>query len=431
MDGLNYVVENLKGIRNSLKDTHVVEVSNKENSKSSVNLEITGNSVMEMKTDNIKTSSSPVHSLFMDGDICLFRKDSTLCVLDANYNSHILREGLTSGLPMSYKHVNNHIYYCDGATTGVIEKSEENKADGTYTLKGRSWGLEVPTSAELLPASGSLRPGRYKCTLTYLRSDDQESGSSLLSLVDLTESGFTIGVRHSTDPDVTAINIYVSTANEQGLYHLTTVNKDRETSNAKVSYYSFTSESQVDTDCPILTENLKAAPTGTAIEHYRGHMYVASGSTLWYSEPLSYELFDLSHNWIGFASPITMLGAVHDGMFVGTQKEVFFLKGTNTRDFERILVYSEGGVVPGSLVRGKGTGITDNTSLEGDSYGGDRGDVLFWMTNRGIYAGSSGGKVEGLTSGQYDFSSLVAKSCAASVVDDGNEYDRHTKSVTK
>jgi hypothetical protein len=88
------------------------------------------------------------HSMWSNGDICLFRSGSVLYSLSEDFLSATsLRTGITGSLDMAYLFLNNKVYYSDGNITGIIENGVN-----------RSWGLDIPSS----PTLSSSIPGSLK-----------------------------------------------------------------------------------------------------------------------------------------------------------------------------------------------------------------------------------------------------------------------------
>lgn len=105
-----------------------------------------------------------IHSLWSNGDICLFVEGQSLKQLSNSYTSTILRTGLTAGLPMAYCAVNNAVVYSNGVEIGILED-----------------GADVPLSSptrryKALPPAGELLEffnGRlYICTRDGIVASD-------------------------------------------------------------------------------------------------------------------------------------------------------------------------------------------------------------------------------------------------------------------
>lgn len=96
-------------------------------------------------------------------------------------------------------------------------------------------------------------------------------------------------------------------------------------------------------------------PLATQLTYFDGRIYLAQGSALWYTELYLYNFVDKTRNFLNFESPITMLGTVTDGIYVGTMESVYFLsratrvEGHPAGALKRISVM-DSPVIPGSMV---------------------------------------------------------------------------------
>lgn len=133
-------------------------------------------------------------------------------------------------------------------------------------------------------------------------------------------------------------------------------------------------------------------PAGQFIEYYRGCLYVACGDTLYISDPLC-DYFDIRTGYKLFASRITLLRAVDDGLYVADDK-TYFIRGKANEDFERDEVYPAR-AIPFTDIRIVGKYIDD----------GLLGNVAMWTAENGICLGDNSGQVKNLTEARYTFTS--------------------------
>jgi hypothetical protein len=61
---------------------------------------------------------------------------------------------------------------------------------------------------------------------------------------------------------------------------------------------------------------------------YKGRIYLADGKTLWVTELYRYHIVNRTRGFIQFEHNITLVMAVDDGLYVGTEGGLYFLKGT-------------------------------------------------------------------------------------------------------
>lgn len=147
-------------------------------------------------------------------------------------------------------------------------------------------------------------------------------------------------------------------------------------------------------------KKLVAPPTASEIATYKGRIYLAGGRYLWATELWLYDYIDKTKNFLQFEEDITMLAPMDDGMFVGTEANLWYLKGTLTSGMQRenILEY---GVVRGSMTAAPATDIHPGArqGIMAESMG-----ALF-LTSQGICAGFDGGEVYNITRGRVEFPS--------------------------
>lgn len=126
-------------------------------------------------------------------------------------------------------------------------------------------------------------------------------------------------------------------------------------------------------------------PIGSLIAYYNDRAYVAQGNYLWGSDRGATTVFDPIAGRLGFESNITFVMPVKEGIYVGTERSVAFLRGNSYHDFryERkrtygaitgTAIYAEAELIP--VVEGvQDVGILC-TSSGGVLYGTSQGDII-------------------------------------------------------
>jgi hypothetical protein len=76
---------------------------------------------------------------------------------------------------------------------------------------------------------------------------------------------------------------------------------------------------------PIRGRLLGPPPLADVLGYFNGRIYLAQGTTLWWTELYNYLYVDKTRNFYQFEADITMLGTVMDGIYVGTEEGVWFL----------------------------------------------------------------------------------------------------------
>lgn len=144
---------------------------------------------------------------------------------------------------------------------------------------------------------------------------------------------------------------------------------------------------------------LGAPPVATQLEHYKGRIYLAAGPVLWATELYLYDLVDKTKNFVVLEDDITMLAAVTDGIYVGTRRQLIFLRGILSKGME-MTVISDTPVVEGSVV------WVPLSKVHPQARGGapvpERDSPVF-MTGAGIMLGLDGGQVYNLTQDRVVF----------------------------
>jgi hypothetical protein len=135
-------------------------------------------------------------------------------------------------------------------------------------------------------------------------------------------------------------------------------------------------------------------PAGQLIEYYRGCLYVAKEKILYVSDPLC-DYFDVRMGYKQFASNITMIRAVDEGLYVGDDR-IWWVGGDSPETFERREVYTH-----------RPISFTDVRVNGQDIGGGIKGNVAMWTADNGICLGDNSGTVVNLTEGRYTFTPTV------------------------
>jgi len=319
------------------------------------------------------------HSMWSDGSICLFRSGSDLQTLSEDFlSATTLRTGITGSLNMAYLSLNNKVYYSDGNITGVIENGAS-----------RSWGLDIPTAPILLSSiPGSLKAGIYQVCLTYVRDDGQESGSS--DAVSITLANNTSGIRIagivlSSDPSVSKIRVYVSRRDSEIFYLAYTLTNTSQTIDR-------TSEDGL-TAISLKTQFLSPPPAGQILEYYGGMIHIGSFDVDWYTEPFKYELCNVLTNHIQFQNDLSMIGAVDQGIFYGTDEQISFARGTGPKNF-KFEDKADYGAIFGTMRKINRHDIGKNEAMS---------TFIMFASKKGLCIGASDGDLVNKTRDVYDY----------------------------
>lgn len=262
--------------------------------------------------------------------------------------------------------------FANGLLTGIT--------DGV-TVTG--WGVPVPASVGVATSvAGQLDPGAYQWQITYVRtSDGLESGAAFSNPVNLPDGGILL-----TGLPVLAghrINVYLTGTNgDKAFYAGTTL----------TGSFSYLGKNDALT-LPCHTEHLAPAPNGTICATWRGRALLAEGNVLHASRPHQPELFDLKRDFKQFTAPITMIQPVDDGIWVGTEKELAFLAGTQF-DALTFMPRDVGPVVLGSGVSAPGEYVAQGQ-------GTGQGAAMLCIAGGRIVSGFNGGLLINVTRERY------------------------------
>ncbi|MBS0352609.1 MAG: hypothetical protein JSR83_01720 [Proteobacteria bacterium] len=132
-------------------------------------------------------------------------------------------------------------------------------------------------------------------------------------------------------------------------------------------------------------------PTGAKfIRVEYGRALIARENYIVASSPLNFDLFDEAYNTIPFDSIVTGIECTGDGWYVGTEKGLYFLQGTDL-DSLKVARLNYAGVVSGTMTRVERKYIVDKGR-----------DAIYWLGTDGLfYSGSPGGEVAPLAAGRF------------------------------
>jgi hypothetical protein len=164
---------------------------------------------------------------------------------------------------------------------------------------------------------------------------------------------------------------------------------------------------------------LKQPPQATDMAYYNGRLYLGQGRTLWATELYLYNFVDATSGYKLFEADITMIGAVTDGVYVGTKEGLWFLSGPTFAEMKRTWAM-DAGVIPGSMVTMPGelgnppqVPLVAETPVESG---------IMFMTTKGVCMGTDGGKVTNMTETKFVFPEAVGAAALYRQQDGVNQY---------
>lgn len=274
------------------------------------------------------------------------------------------------------------VWYCnlpDGRTAftnGLI-------AGITDGQTAHDWGVPVAQSmGGFTEVAGKLTKGEYRYALTYTRLADGLEGGAVYSAPVVVNDG---GVLLMGLPELEGyqLNVYLTPPNSDHAYYAGVARGD-----------SFSYMGEVDAlTLPCRTAFMQPAPVGTVLAFWRGRMLVAVGRVLYASLHGEWELFDLQRDYKQFGSNITLIVPVDDGIYVGTERELAFLGGTEFEGLQFRQVLNQG------VVLGSGVPVLGDMVGMGDGIGS--GAAMLCIAGGGIVAGFNSGQLNRLTFERY------------------------------
>jgi hypothetical protein len=151
---------------------------------------------------------------------------------------------------------------------------------------------------------------------------------------------------------------------------------------------------------------------GQLLEIYNNRLYAANGPNLFFSDATVKTRMDKRKNAIAFHNRITMNKAVLDGIYIGIDNAVIFLKGSDPGDFVQITI--------------PGIGVIEGTAIvvEDDDIGrGATGKTVYWTSKTGaVYKGYPGGIVVQCQGGLFSMADLDT---GTSILKDDHGYQQY------
>ena len=275
----------------------------------------------------------------------------------------------------------SRVWYCnlpDGRTTftnGLIH----GITDG---YSGFERGVAPPDSLGVPDvAFGALIPGQYRYHLTFTRLSDRVE-SPAVSSVPVAVSGGGLRLDGLPTRDGHALTVYLSNPDGEGAYFAGVADgRSIELGDPHASFAP-----------PCRTIGAQVFPVGTVTAFWRGRVLVAQGDVLWASRPMAPHLAD----WQDFkpmGSRITAVCPVHDGIYVGTDEDLFFLGGETWDQ----LVMTRTGM--GAVVLGSGIAVPGDQIGMGEGTGS--GQAMMCIAGGEIVAGFAGGQTSSMTAKRY------------------------------
>lgn len=310
------------------------------------------------------------HSGFSDGTRVVWATATALKVADANFDATTVLTSALLAQPLSYVALHGEIYFSNESINGKIN------AAGEY----EPWGIVGPTAAPTCtPVAAGTR--RYQVTCTFVTDAGEESGAPLGAevLCSDTPNIVVTGIPQSSDSRVVATRLYVTNVDGGVFYAVKDVP-------AGVTAWTITGFFAA--GATLKTQFMEPPPPGQLLDYYNGSIYVASGSTVWRTQPLRYGLCRPDEDFFIYPQRVTLLKAVEDGLYAAAGKTWFVTPAADAGQT------AQREVLPYGAIEGASCAVPNST------------DVL-WMSERGLVRGANGGQATNVTEAQIALGSYT------------------------
>lgn len=313
-----------KGKNNVAKETSLPEGSLRE--AINVDIDDVGNA-RRREGYELLYSGSDIDSLYKN----YFREGSSLKYLNDDNTASIVTS--VAKYKISYTKINELIYCTDGTDNFIL--------DG---LTAYPLGAPTPKLMGQEPESGDIQT-----TYTYrnqLTGEESGAARGLVNAVSSEKVGYDL--------------IQWNTTGNDGRFY--------------------------DASGRILeTQFMDILPAGQIIEYYKGKMYIADGSTLWFSQPYRFGVNKTSADFFSFPSHITICVAVDSGIYV-VADQTYFITFSKTEEASLREVSQDVAV--------EGTGLLISGSDLGFEF---ESEVAYWFGPKGATIGLPDGQVHNIT----------------------------------
>jgi hypothetical protein len=282
-----------------------------------------------------------------------FWEDGSLKLLNSDRSATTLRTGLAS--PLCYEFADGKVFFSDGTLIGLIDEN----------LEAHPWGISAPAAPSVVGVPGTLAAGAYIVFTVGVSATGEESSPSEPVAFSLSSEGG-LAVSVGLVPGAASVDVYVTSANGEVGY------KQASTVSGGIGYV-YVYDSSGRERVPIYSTPM---PGCSIIHYYRGRIYGAAGSVLWYSEPYAYGRVMRQTNFFQFPAEISIVISVPDGIYLVADRH-YFMAGNDVTTFEAVRGW------PYKAIKGTAVSIPNSR------------DVM-WMSERGVVRASLGASIKNL-----------------------------------
>ena len=263
-----------------------------------------------------------------------------------------------------------------------------------------NWGMQVPPTPTLGTTAGALATGLYQVTVTYTDASGVESAAPQGSEIAVSGTQAITVTLTPNDTNATHVRIYATEADSDAFYHVKTL---------AVGDLPTTLTSCAVSLFPLKTHYMRGPIPGSGLFAFNRTLFTHRGNWAFPSHEYSQHVFDPMHEVLYVSSPIRAAAGVSGGMWLATERGLFFLRGdslqtlTVTRKDREY--YARGALVlPGGKLPMLQTGDL----------------VALFLNSNGPVACTSDGQMLQLTHDRYQVGSVVEKRASWAYVEGGD-----------
>lgn len=324
------------------------------------NVDITSNGFLKRRRGQSLASAGAAHSLWSDQQGAFGVVDGVLAKLSgdgAGLTREAIRQGLPA-LPVSYSRgADGDVYWTNSVEVRRIA------VGGDRPIATAPLALV----SDPVLVGGALPAGRYLVALTVSGPDGESPATTPVAV----EVDGDQGIAFSGLPAGLAVNLFATGANGEILSH------QASSSTGTVTMLTLRLNGRT---CDTLNRELM--PAGSIVRHYNGRMLVASGNTLFLSDPYRYGLYDPSVGYIPFPAAVSVVEPMAAGVYIVADK-----------------TYWIGDLLADALQEKLAYGGTPGTSGRSPD-----GTQAFWQSPRGLVLGDADGNVSNVQEHALKFS---------------------------
>ncbi|MDR3158997.1 MAG: hypothetical protein LBU11_08345 [Zoogloeaceae bacterium] len=347
------------GVNNRNPDTQLGSEDTRAWLKRAVNVDVTNAGALKRRMGYRRAlAATDAHSLWSDGERAFYVDGRTLCRLEGDARSPrsvVARAGLALGKPMSFASFGEDIYYSNGAQLGRLEAGSE---DAPVWPERLAWEPEIRVTAD-----GALGKGLYQVMCTRADEAGRESVPCRANQAVVPEKG------KITLTLLEAARVYLTPANGDEFY-----------SHGLFPAGAVEIALAQDGGGRCFTRRLAPMPPGEIVRAAFGRLLIASGNTLFFSEPYLPGLYDPARGSIRFSRQITLLEPCGDGIYISAD-QTRWLSGDIAADAALRVVH------PLPAYARSGQHLPDT-------------EEVVWYSDLGLVKGDASGKAEFLQAGQ-------------------------------